>query len=105
MFYLFFLNLFNKKIKRNIFRNRIHHLTIKNQHEDKDENKDEHHNYNYHKFDKITLKILNSQELLNDDIIFIETLNNKKLLEIIRLYNIVTQYLSDIIKDNKLKNI
>jgi hypothetical protein len=51
------------------------------------------------KFYLLTLDIRNSKTLTNENIEFIETLDKDKLIELVKLYNIIIISLTDFIKN------
>ena len=51
------------------------------------------------KFYLLTQNIRNSQTLTNENIEFVETLDKDKLIELVKLYNILTISLTDFIKN------
>ena len=51
------------------------------------------------KFDKLIHKIRNIEILSNDDIIYIKTLPNEKLLHIIYSYNAISNVITDFLED------
>jgi len=51
------------------------------------------------KFYLLTQNIRNSQTLTNENIEFIETLDKDKLIELVKLYNIIIISLTDFIKN------
>ena len=53
-----------------------------------------------HKLYLLTQAICNSQTLTNENIEFIKTLDKDKLIELVKLYNIVIISLTDFIKNN-----